>query len=215
MTYTSQRGVSLFQGMFALAVISFMALCTAPHYYRLLGDRHVVAYTNELVGALQKARHVAVNNMLPVSLCSSNNGRDCTQTPWSRGYIAFFDAGQSGVVDGNDRIVHAVQPRKTPIRVVLQGADHVRFLSNGSALTDSSPVRGRRQPAAHPEQPTALTRLLNAISPISLAHAADTADAASVETVQPVAFLVCGGQSGRTIRVTAIGRLDTSTVACH
>jgi len=215
MSSTSQRGFSLFQGMFALAVISVMALCTAPHYYRLLGDRHVVAYTNELVSTLHQARHLAVNNMSPVSLCSSNNGRDCTQTPWSQGYVAFFDAGQLGVIDGDDRVVHAVQPRKTPIRVVLNGADHIRYQSNGAVLADSSSNREHRQPAGHIEKPTALARLLNALSPLSSAHAATTADNASIETAPPVAFLVCSGQIGRTIRVTAIGRLDTSTVACH
>ncbi|HJX18472.1 MAG TPA: GspH/FimT family pseudopilin [Acidiferrobacterales bacterium] len=215
MICTSQRGISLFQGIFALAVISVMALCTAPHYYRFLGDRYVVAYTNELVGALHQARRLAVNNMSPVSLCSSSNGRDCTQTPWNQGYIAFFDAGQSGVVDGIDRIVHAVQPRKTPIRVVLQGADHIRFQSNGGVLVDSSPTRGHRHPAAHSKNPTALASLLNAFSPIATAHAVDTVYPASLETALPVAFLVCGGQIGRTIRVTAIGRVDTSTVACH
>jgi type IV fimbrial biogenesis protein FimT len=209
-----QRGISLFQGMFALAVMSIMALFTAPHYYRLVGDRYVVAFTNEMVASLQKARHVAVNSMSPVSLCSSDNGRDCTQTPWSNGYIAFFDAGQTGIVDGNDRIVHVVQPRKTPIRVVLNGADYVRFLGNGSALADMSSLRAYPQPASQLVAPTVLTRLLNAFSPVSLAHAAVTIEPASAQDNQSVVFLVCGGQIGRTIRVTPIGRLDTNSVAC-
>jgi len=211
---TSQRGFSLYQGIIVLAIITVTALSSAPMYYRVLGDRHVVAFTNELVGELQQARQLAVNSMSPVSLCSSNNGRECTQTPWSQGYIAFYDAGRSGVVDGDDRIVHAVQPKTAPIRVVLNGADHVRFLRNGGVLADAS-YSGQRRPVGHPGQPAAVARLLGALSPVSTAHAADLSDVSTGDAVQPVAFLVCSGKAGRAIRVTAIGRLDTSTVACH
>jgi Tfp pilus assembly protein FimT len=218
MSRINQHGFSLFQGIFAVAIISVMFLSTAPLYYRMLGDRHVVAYTNELVGTLQQARRLAVNSMSPVSLCSSSNGQDCTQTPWSQGYIAFYDAGQPGRVDGDDRIVLTVRASKTPVRAVLNGADHIRFLSNGGMLADAA-SSGQRVPAAgQPEQPSALASLLGALSPVSTAHAATPAgatDADSIVTAQPVAFLVCSGQAGRAIRVTTIGRLDTSTVACR
>ena len=217
MSHTNQQGFSLYQGIFAVAILSVMFLSTAPMYYRMLGDRHVVAYTNELVGALQQARRLAVYSMSPVSLCSSSNGRDCTQTPWSQGYIAFYDAGQPGVVDGDDRIAHTAQSRKAPVRVVLNGADHIRFMTNGGVLADVS-SSGHRVPAGQHEQPSALAGLLGALSPVSTAHAATpygAADVGSTATAQPVAFLVCSGQIGRAIRVTAIGRLDTSTVTCR
>ena len=207
MSKTNQRGISLHQGLFALTMGTIMVLCTAPLCYRLLGDRHVVAYTNELVGNLQQARQLAVNGMSPVSLCSSNNGRDCTQTPWSRGYIAFYDTGRLGVVDGDDRVVRAVQPRMTPIRVVLNGAEHIRFQQNGAVVANAST---RELNPNSPPQPSVLAYLLDALSPVANAYAASP-DAPA----QSVAFLVCGGQVGRAIRVTAIGRLDTTTVACH
>lgn len=172
------------------------------------------AYTNELVGALHQARHLAIKVMSPVSLCSSDNGRDCTHTPWSQGYITFYDTGLPGVVDGDDRVVHVVQPRKTRIRVVLNGAEHIRFLKSGGVLADAS-SNGQRRSAGHPEQPTTLASLLNRLSPVSLAHAATAESADSIATAQSVAFLVCSGQIGRAIRVTAIGHLDTTTVACR
>jgi len=202
-----QRGTSLYQGLYALTLGTIIFLCTAPVCYRLLADRHVVAYTNELVGNLQEARRLAVNGMSPVSLCSSNNKRDCTQTPWSQGYISFYDMGQPGVVDGNDRVIRAFQPpRVTSIRVVLNGGGQIRFQYNGGVVADAS----REQSIKNSPRPSVLARLLNAISPIPSAYAAEIA-----APVQSVAFLICGGQVGRAIRVTAIGRLDTTTVACH
>ncbi len=211
MSLTSQRGFSLFRSLFALSAISVIALFIAPMYYGMVGDRHVVAFTNELVGTLQQARHLAVKGTSPVSLCSSSNGRNCTQTPWSQGYIAFYDAGQPGTVDGNDRIVHTVKSWKAPVRVILSGADHIRFQTNGSSLAVAS-LNGSHRSPGHPEPTTALANLLAALSPISVAHAAD---AMGMGESQAVAFLVCSGQIGRTVRVTAIGRLDTSTVACR
>jgi Tfp pilus assembly protein FimT len=217
MSRSSQRGFSLYQGVVVLAIITVTALSSAPLYYRLVNDRHVIAYTNELVGSLHKARHLAISAREPVSLCSSNNGRDCTQTPWSQGYIAFYDAGQPGVVDGDDRILQVVQPQTAPIRVVLNGANHVRFQSNGAVLADAGSSGYRRPAAAQPAQPTALASLLNALSPVSTAHAEtlSAAEPVSGDMTQPVAFLVCSGKVGRAIRVTAIGRLDTSKVACR
>lgn len=215
MPRNNQSGISLFQGMFVLAALSVMFMSIAPMYYRVLGDRHVADYTGGLVGALQKARHLAIQGMTPVSLCSSNNGRECTQTPWSQGYIVFYDAGQPGVIDGNDRLVYAVHPRVAPIRVVLNGADHVRFLRNGGVLADASGSGQRRRSSGHPEQPSALASLLGALSPLSTANAAATTDADSSATAQSVSFLVCSGQAGRAIRISAIGRLDTTSVACY
>lgn len=207
MRQASQHGFSLYQGILGLTIVSIMFLCTAPLYYRLLSDRHVVAYTNELVGTLQHARQLAVNGMSAVSLCSSNNGRECTQTPWAQGYIAFSDGGQAGVVDGDDRVVRSIQPRLPSIRVVLNGAEHIRFHQNGAVLADAS-IPGPSQPQTQ----SVLAGLLEAVSPISIAYADMDAIA---NATQSRGFLVCGGKVGRAIRVTAIGRLDTSTVACQ
>lgn len=207
MCQVSQRGFSLYQGILGLTIVSIMFLCTAPIYYRLLSDRHVVAYTNELVGTLQHARHLAVNGRSGVSLCSSNNGRECTQTPWAQGYIAFFDGGQAGVVDGDDRVVRSIQPRLPSIRVVLNGAEHIRFHQNGAVLADTT-MPGSSQP---PKQ-SALATLFEAFSPVATAHANVVSTTSST---QSRGFLVCGGKIGRAIRVTAVGRLDTSTVACQ
>lgn len=203
-----QAGFSLYQGILSLTIVSVMFLCTAPLYYRVLSDRHVVAYTNELVGTLQHARHLAVSGMSGVSLCSSNNGRECTQTPWAQGYIAFFDGGHVGVVDGDDRVVRSIQPRLPSIRVVLNGAEHIRFHQNGAVLADVS----IRNPSRPPTQ-SILASLVEAFSPISSAHADLSANAS--HATQTRGFLVCAGKVGRAIRVTAVGRLDTSTVACQ
>lgn len=207
MRQASQRGFSLYQGILGLTIISIMFLCSAPIYYRLLSDRHVVAYTNELVGTLQQARLLAVNGMSGVSLCSSNNGRECTQTPWAQGYIAFYDSGVAGVVDNDDRVVRFIQPRLPSIRVVLNGAEHIRFHQNGAVLADAS-MPGSSEP---PKQ-SALATLLEMFSPVATAHANGVFP---TNATQSRGFLVCGGKVGRAIRVTAIGRLDTSTVACQ
>lgn len=207
MRQASQSGFSLYQGILGLTLISVMFLCSAPVYYRLLSDRHVVTYTNELVGTLQQARQLAVNGMSAVSLCSSNNGRECTQTPWAQGYIAFYDSGVAGVVDSDDRVVRYIQPHLPSIRVVLNGAEHIRFHQNGAVLADAS------MPGSPPSKQSALASLLEVLSPVATAHANGVS--MTTNASQSRGFLVCGGKVGRAIRVTAVGRLDTSTVACQ
>lgn len=208
MSPARQCGFSLFQGILSLTIVSILFLCTAPLYYRILSDRHVVAYTNELVGTLQHARHLAVNGMSAVSLCSSNNGRECTQTSWAQGYIAFYDGGQAGVVDGDDRVTRSIQPRLPSIRVVLNGAQHIRFNQNGAVLADAS-IPGSSQSQVR----SLLAGLLEAISPVSTAFA--DADSNIPNATQSRGFLVCEGKVGRVIRVTTVGRLDTRAVACQ
>lgn len=212
----TQAGFSLVKGMALMALMAVTFLFAAPLYYRLVGDRHVVSYTNDLVGALQTSRRLAIKTMASVSLCSSDNGHSCTDTPWSRGYIAFTDNGQPGVRDGFDNIVLSVPASRIPLSVVLSGATQVRFLSTGGLVAEAKTESDRSGEEKDPP-PTMLASMLNALSPVATAHAADLgapADELSVSN-QPVAFLICSGGVGRTVQVTNIGRLETNAVSCR
>lgn len=216
MMRATQSGTSLIQGMVVMAIVAVTALFAAPLYYRLISDRHVVSYTNDLVGTLQTSRRLAIKTLSAVSLCSSDNGRTCTNTPWSQGYIAFSDGGQPGVVDGFDNIVVSVPASKVSLEVVLSGATQVRFLSTGGLVADAHSDSDRAGEEKE-SPPTMIAGLLEALSPIATAEAAETLSMAEPESSgnQPVAFLICSGGIGRTVQVTAIGRLETTAVSCR
>lgn len=206
----SQSGVSLFEGVVTLVLGSVLLLMVAPIFMRMANDQLVVTFTNELVVHLQQARQAAVGTGSRVSLCSSDNGRHCTETPWSRGYMLFTDGGEAGLVDSRDQVIKVVTGREPKLRVTLNGAPYVQFLGSGG-LASASPQPRQNSPVS---PPSLLSRLLHSISPISLAHAAPTMIPMPA-AAEPVAFLVCSGKIGRAVRLSAVGRPNTTTVDCQ
>jgi type IV fimbrial biogenesis protein FimT len=207
MSGRTERGVSLFETTVALFLAGVMVLFMAPVFFRLVNDHRVVAYTNELVGALRFARAQALDQVAPVTLCSSLDGRHCTATPWTQGYIAFVDHGEPGVVDGEDQVLKVSSTRVLNVSARLQGADYVRFQRNG-ALVAAAPAF--ESPL---ERPT-WVRALAALSPIAPAQAAVPSADAYASTA-PATFVVCSGVLGRAINVTAVGQVRTETVECR
>jgi len=212
MRFTRNAGFSLVDGMVAILAFGLMTLLAGPMFYRMVSDHRVVAFSNELVGQLTKARHVALYEGTSVSLCSSNDGRRCTDTAWTQGYILFTDDGDTGVVDGNDRILRTVTTANTRrLRVTLSGARLVRFQRNGGLIADAG-----KSPA--PVQVAALPRagFLAGLSPISSAHAADMLPDAMRAAASPLpTFTVCSGPAGRAISVNRMGRVTTNPANCN
>lgn len=214
MRSTRHAGFSLVDGMVAILAFGLMTLLAGPLFYRMVSDHRVVAFSNELVGQLTKARHVALYEGTSVSMCSSSDGRHCTDTAWTQGYLLFTDDGVTGVVDGNDRILRTVTTANSKrLRVTLSGARLVRFQRNGGLLADAGKSPASMQVAALPKA----AGFLAALSPISSAHAADIlpfpdemrAAAASLPT-----FTVCSGPAGRAISVNRMGRVTTNPANC-
>lgn len=210
MSGRTERGISLFEAMMALFLAGVMVLFMAPVFFRLVNDHRVVAYTNELVGALRFARVQALDTVSPVTLCSSQDGRDCSATPWTHGYIAFIDYGVPGTVDGEDRILKVSGTRVLNVSARLQGADYVRFQRNGALLARAPAAADTESPLESP----LWVRALAALSPVAPAQAAvPFADEYTANA--PASFVVCSGVLGRVINVTAVGQVRTETVECR
>jgi len=203
---TKQAGFSLMECVLVAGFFATICLMAAPMFVRMLNDHHLTAYSNDLVANLNVARRAAVETGRAVSLCASDNGRSCTETPWSQGYILFSDAGEAGVLDGSDQPIKAVAGSHRKIRVTLNGANYVRFLGNGGL------VAGLTNSVGESRAPSLLARILDRIVPT--AHAS-SGEFNPVRAPEAVAFLVCSGHAGRTIRLNTIGRVNSTSVACH
>lgn len=202
-------GFSLVDGMVAILVFGLMTLLAGPLFYRMVSDHRVVAFSNELVGQLTKARHVALYEGTSVSLCSSSDGRHCTDTPWTQGYILFTDDGTTGVVDGSDRVLRTVTAASSRrLRVTLSGTRLVRFQRNGTLVADAGKKPTSMAVAVLPKP-----SFLATLSPISSAHAADMIlDEAAVSLPR---FTVCSGPAGRAISLNRMGRVTTNPTSCN
>jgi len=204
-------GFSLVDGLVAITVCGVLTLLTGPLFYRMAADQRVAEYSSALARELGKARHTALYESTAVSLCSSDDGQQCTATPWSKGYIVFTDNGATGVVDGNDRILRVVTGKKeNRLQVTLQGAELVRFQRSGTVVAGAT--HALPPAVAMVSAPGLLARF----SPIATAHAADmvTMPNTGIQSGLP-SFRVCSGVAGRAVRLNSVGRVTTATVACQ
>jgi Tfp pilus assembly protein FimT len=201
--HTKNSGFSLVSGIAAMLFFGLLTLLAGPLVYRMFADQRVAEFSSSLVGQLNKARHTALYDAVAVSLCSSNNGRDCTHTPWAQGYIVFIDRGEPGVVDSGDRVLTAVTGKdiNSRLRVSLDGGDWVRFERNGNVVAMG--------PAGTPVAfKSADESLWLALLPISAANADEAVPGSS-----PM-FLICSGTSGRAVKMHANGMPTVNSISC-
>ena len=208
MDRTHQTGMSLLNFLLATAVTALIALGSAPIYYRIANDMRATAFTNELVATLSFARSEALTRGASISVCSSDDGHQCTDTDWSHGYIVFVDEAPAG----RTQILRTMKPERARVSVQLAGGSYVRFLRTGTLVASAQPIRETAPRSM-------LAQLVDALSPISSAHASELdmmppLSAPGIATSN-AKFTVCAGVSGRSVSVNALGRVNTARVSCR
>jgi type IV fimbrial biogenesis protein FimT len=93
-----------------LAVAGVAMAAALPSLDRIARDSERAEAVNDLAGALQLARSVAITRNVRVVVCASPTGRDCQGSAWERGWLVFLDgdgdlqpdAGESALASGNE-----------------------------------------------------------------------------------------------------------------
>jgi type IV fimbrial biogenesis protein FimT len=209
-------GISLLEFSMSLVLLAAAFLLSAPLYYKVVDNSRVTAQANRLVATLHYARAQAVIRSLPVSVCSSSDGRHCTDTPWEGGYIAFVDDGVAGVVDSNDRILKRQEMQAPAVTITLADRNHVRFNPSGGLLAGSHTGKARSEEAYL----AGLSRWLRRMSPVSSAYAASDIESLDADVRRggdsrlSGVFTVCAKRVGRTISISLLGRISTDIAGC-
>jgi type IV fimbrial biogenesis protein FimT len=95
-------GFSLIELLTALAVVGLVLLLAVPSFSGLLANTRLEGAAQTLVTHMAFARAEAVSRGIPVSMCSSSDGRTCSGgLDWRSGWIVFLG---SAAADGK---VHA------------------------------------------------------------------------------------------------------------
>jgi type IV fimbrial biogenesis protein FimT len=211
----ADAGVSVAEFTVAITLLGVAILLSAPLLYRLVEDQRASKYTNALVSTLTYARAQAVIRNQPVTVCSSNDGFQCTDTPWALGYLVFVDNDSPGVVDANDSVLRRSAPSHPKVIITLHGGRYVRFHPLGMLIAQNQ--NGKIAP-------TTLTQWLERLSPIALAHAETVSAGVSQEegslvspagAIQHGAFVVCYQDVGRRISLSLQGRITTQATSCR
>lgn len=101
-----QTGFTLVELMVTIAVMAVVLSIAVPSYQNLVIGGRLTAGANDLVVALNLARHEALRRGQRVSVCPSSDGNDCAASGgWEQGYIVFSDSGTTGSVDGTDTVI--------------------------------------------------------------------------------------------------------------
>ncbi|MBI3897256.1 MAG: GspH/FimT family pseudopilin [Gammaproteobacteria bacterium] len=201
MLYRTERGVSLAEFVVTLTLLAVCALLTAPVYYKFVDELKATNFTNSLVGVLGYARGQAVERGLAVSICSSDDGHHCTDTPWEHGYIVFVDDA------GEPQVLKRYEPENSAIRVTLTGHRYIRFAPAGNLAIQAS----------LDEHAVDTSPWLAKLSPVAAAYADD--DVPPTLTKEIVAdtrgtFQICAGHAGRVVQLSMIGRISTKSIRC-
>ena len=105
-------GVTLMECLIALAIMAILSVLAVPSFRDLLARRTVLVTAEDLVDDLRFARTEALKRGGQVSVCSSTNGLECSQSAvWVEGWIVFVDGGITAEVDGSDELLR-VQTRQ-------------------------------------------------------------------------------------------------------
>jgi type IV fimbrial biogenesis protein FimT len=113
-------GFTVLELMFVCAIAALLAGVAAPGFREYSLNARRTGQVNELVHALHASRSAAIRGGLPVVLCKSSDGSQCTPAAagWDEGWIAFVnrDSDSPAAVDADEPILLR-QPRVEGISI--------------------------------------------------------------------------------------------------
>ena len=133
MNANKQGGLSLFELLVGIFVLSILLSAAVPSFQSTVNSNRLAAQTNALVTALNLARSEAVKRGVPVSVCASADQATCSGgTAWTGGWIAFTDAsGTVGAVNAPDDTVLQVWQALSGPTALNSTVAYVQYQPNG------------------------------------------------------------------------------------
>ncbi|NNM63570.1 MAG: type IV fimbrial biogenesis protein FimT [Burkholderiales bacterium] len=105
-TKPSQTGITLVELLVAVALLAVSLAVAAPAYRVMIDTNRLSAGVNAFSGSLQLARSEAVRRGQRVTLCVSDDGKNCSTTGgWHRGWIVFHDPDGNAQRDSSEALI--------------------------------------------------------------------------------------------------------------
>lgn len=122
------RGITLLETLVACMVIAILSALAVPAFHEFRLNARRTTHVNAMLRALHQARSNAILRAVPVSVCKSSTGWQCTPeaASWSAGYITFANTDRDSPpqVDRGEQTLH-VEPR----------VEQLSITANRNALT--------------------------------------------------------------------------------
>ena len=153
-----QAGHTWIESLIVLTLGGILAAGALPSLQQTLARRAAEADVQDLLSHLRVARMQAIQRLTRVSICASDDGRQCNRgersRDWSMGWIVFVDGGTRGQVDGADAVLR-VHQRLTrggrivsalttpyavsylPVGIATGAQNHLRLLASADPRDDA------------------------------------------------------------------------------
>jgi type IV fimbrial biogenesis protein FimT len=134
------RGFTLLELLITLAVAGILVTVAIPDFAAMIRYNRAVTAVNSLVRALNFARYSAISRDRYVTLCRSENGRDCSNDAnWEDGWLIFvnLDRDSPAHVDPGEPVLHVQGPLPTGAHV-LSNRTAFTFRPRGTRSTNGT-----------------------------------------------------------------------------
>jgi len=111
------RGFTVIELMATLAVAALLLSLAAPSFQRLIATHRSAAAMNQMAGAVNLARSLAVTSGAVVTLCPGRGSECLGRDQWHRGALIFVDHNRNGTLDADERVDRALPPLEPGERI--------------------------------------------------------------------------------------------------
>jgi type IV fimbrial biogenesis protein FimT len=98
-------GYTMLELVMTMAIVVILGTLAVPGFRYVTNSNRIAGEVNGLLGDIQFARSQAVKEGLPVTICSSSDRANCTNTDWEFGWIVFLDTNNSKTRDPGEAII--------------------------------------------------------------------------------------------------------------
>ncbi len=158
---SAQRGLTLVELLLGITILGILAALGPPSFTQLMAGSRLRAVESDLISLLASTRSAALMGNRRVTLCRSEDGRQCAGTArqgthrWGGGLV-FVDLDQNGVV-GNDETVFYVANFHPAATILWNRGDSLVYQPDGTALGGSNGTFRIRVPNSAQEHQVVLS----------------------------------------------------------
>jgi type IV fimbrial biogenesis protein FimT len=109
MNYFYVKGITLFELISTLSIVSILSMFAIPHFHNMLEQQERQKVIFIIKQSFQYAKTEALLNRRRIVICASIDGKQCNDDQWSSGFIIFSDQNTDNQVNTDETIyVHQV-----------------------------------------------------------------------------------------------------------
>src|SRR5271156_5209026 len=100
-------GFTMTELIVTMSIVAILLAIGIPSFKYVTVSNRISTEVNGLLGDMQFARSEAVKEGLPVTVCSSTDGQNCSNgdTTWQSGWIVFLDSNGNQTVDPGETVM--------------------------------------------------------------------------------------------------------------